>query len=73
MRKQSVDSKLDFSTKQKIDCVVQKFFNNKMSHQECRLKIIDILNSQTVSKTEYDNCMQYVDSILSERQLVLPI
>ena len=73
MRKQSVDPKLDFSIKEKIDCVVQKFFDNKMSHQECRLKIIDILNSQTVSKTEYDHFMQSVDSILSERQLALPI
>ena len=38
MRKQSVVSReLNINIKHKIDCLVQKFFDNTMSHQDCRL------------------------------------
>lgn len=69
----NTEKELNYKIKQDIDCLVQKFFDNEMSHQECRSEIINLLSGYTLLKTEYDKYMEYVDSILSERQLALPI
>lgn len=74
MGKVKVDAReLNLNIKEQVDCLIQKFFDNKMSHQDCRSQIIDILSSHTVFKSEYDKYMEYVDNLLSERQLTLPI